>query len=117
MNQTEQIIQVLSRALGTFGVLLSLTQNTTALHIIKEQIRDLNKAIDHVEETTKNEHDSADVLKPAKLVRLTEMELWRNDELMALNAEFGLLFPDVQRFANAIMDAMIKKNGGSHATD
>ena len=48
-----------------------------------------------------------------KMVRLTEIELWRNDELMALNAEFGLLFPDVKRFANAIMDAMIKKNGGT----
>lgn len=53
----------------------------------------------------------------SKMVRLTEIELWRNDELMALNAEFGLLFPDVKRFANAIMDAMIKKNGGAHATD
>lgn len=47
-----------------------------------------------------------------ELVRLTDMELWRNDELMALNAKFGLLFPDVRRFANAIMDAMIAKNGG-----
>ncbi|HEX4843217.1 MAG TPA: hypothetical protein VFV57_06060 [Limnobacter sp.] len=52
--------------------------------------------------------------QPAKLVRLTEMELWRNDELMALNAEFGLLFPDVQRFANAIMDAMDRINGGAN---
>lgn len=46
----------------------------------------------------------------SKMVRLTEIELWRNDELMALNAEFGLLFPDVQRFANAIMDAIEEKN-------
>lgn len=78
MSQKEQILQVLSRALSTFGSLSTLTQNTTAQYIIKEQIRDLNKAIAHVKETPKTEHVEFDRLKKSGNVDVMREALRQN---------------------------------------
>lgn len=103
MSQKEQILQVLSRALSTFGSLITLTQNTTAQHIIKEQIRDLNKTIAYVKETPEHE--------PAPLVRLTEEE-----QLKIVNFFLNCGLDNWQKLwqcSNAIMDVMEQRNGGS----
>lgn len=106
MNQKEQILQVLSRALSTFRALSTLIQNTTAQYIIKEQIRDLNKAIAYVKETPEYE--------PAPLVRLTEKELLK----AYTTAENQKLVWQVDRerylrHAKIIMDAIELKNRGA----
>lgn len=123
MNQNDQMREALTLAYNAMkgAIHWDKQRNFIVPYKVRDPIHDAMKKVEqalnhtpdtsHVNETPKIEHDSDDVLKPAKLVRLTEMELWRNDELMALNAEFGLLFPDVQRFANAIMDAFLQKNG------
>lgn len=50
--------------------------------------------------------------EPAKLVRLTDHEIWSDDGIMSLNADLGLTFDEISQLANAIMDALIAKNGG-----
>lgn len=64
----------------------------------------------HVNETPKIEHDSGDVLKPAPLMRLTDEDVERNWQF--LHDEEGNS-PDPHVFAQAIMDAMERVNGGS----
>lgn len=76
-----------------------------------EQMDELRQAIKReqaladVNETPKNEHDSGDVLKRSPLVRLTKVEV-------AGLIDEGAFLGNCYEIANAIMDAMDKKNGG-----
>ena len=73
------------------------------------------QALSHVNETPKNEHDSDDVLKPAKLVRLTfeQIEDCFPEKGCYSRNEDGALVVSVQwlhDFAKAIMTAMERAN-------
>lgn len=95
MNQHDQMRE----ALEAFQVLATLTQNTTALHVIREQCRKLHKAL---------------AAEHASLVRLTDEE--------ALMAYFSIkqrdFVPDntirIERL-RAVMDATIAKNSAKPA--
>ncbi|HEX4918031.1 MAG TPA: hypothetical protein VFV43_09065 [Limnobacter sp.] len=67
------------------------------------------RALSHVNETPKNEHDSDDVLKPAPLVRLTDIELV---DIATANFPDGAMPAGFPQAAHAIMDAMEKLNNG-----
>lgn len=81
------------------------------LNKAERTIEIFRQALDHVNEKSKNEHDSDDLLKPAKLVLLTADEIVHEyskaDAYLMLcdEYEFGLV-------AIALQDAICKKNGG-----
>lgn len=82
------------------------------MHELREAIK-REKALSHVNETPKNEHDSADVLRPAKLVRLND------DALVNIYLECKAEWKATNKrqrqriavmFGNAIMEAMDRAN-------
>lgn len=73
----------------------------------QESAQPVQPALSHVNETPKNEHDSDDVLKRAKLERLSE------DDVCLLAAQYLDITPSssqIYDFASAIIDAMQEKN-------
>lgn len=102
MNQTEQMREALREAMGW---------NWLDGDVPDSVVKKCEQALAHVNETLKNEHDSADVLKPAKLVRLADdilldihrkaTETWLAQDC---SPRIGIIF------GSAIMDAMEELN-------
>lgn len=86
----------------------TLESEREANRILTEELEQSRQALAHVNETPKNEHDIADVLKPAKLVRLTD------DEIAVLKMKAwgcaSIAPRSADNFANAVMDAMERVN-------
>lgn len=108
MNQTEQMMRETLQAIANMP-----EHDQDDAHRLRYMAQ---QALSHVNETPKNEHDSADVLKPAKLVRLND------DALVNIYLECKAEWKSTNKrqrqriaviFGNAIMDAMISKNGGT----
>lgn len=103
MNQTEQMRELCP----TCGEIEPRTGNCGTSD--NDNVALCKKALSHVNETPKNEHDSADVLKPAKLVRLTDQEIFNLRE--ADNGKLNFVtFREFRLIANATMAAMEEKN-------
>lgn len=129
MNQTEQMREqehyLLNRLRQNYAWLIrdgfttsanNLDEAITEISRLNERVKELEQTLSHVKETPKNEHDSDDVLKRAKLVRLTQEVI---DDLEASHIRLYRGLTDcwvegVEDFANAIQDVMIKNNGGSN---
>lgn len=106
MNQTEQMRETL-QAIANMP-----EHDQDDAHRLRYMAQ---QALAHVNETPKNEHDSEDVLKPAKLVRLNDdalvnIYLGCKAEWKATNKRKRERIAVI--FGNAIMDAMEKLNGG-----
>lgn len=119
MNQTEQMreifFDVIERSGENFKRQFGFSaQADWIVKDLKATLLD-EQALAHVNETPKNEHDSDDVLKRAPLVRLTdeEIEALRHQTFSTSNPFCPCDSKTMRKAANAVMDAMIKKNGGN----
>lgn len=133
MNQTEQMRgqehYLLNRLRQNYAWLIrdgfttsanNLDEAITEITKLSERVKELEQALSHVKETPKNEHDSEDVLKPSKLVRLTDEDIQQCYEPAAVsfrrfkNSTRGqMTMPQDSfewHFAQAIQDAMEEKN-------
>lgn len=109
MNQTEQMLRdALQSAISAMRGIYGGWRCESAIKLCEQ-------ALSHVKETPKNEHDSDDMLKREKLVRLLEEEISKIENQVWANTidKGGLMDLFIQRFANALQDAWIKKNGGN----
>ncbi len=96
MNQNEQM-----RSIGHFYNLIR--------HALMD-VEDKNSCSERLHDIL--EQLEALAAEPAPLVRLTDEDIWSDDGIMSVNADLGLTFDEISQLANAIIDAMIAKNGG-----
>ena len=111
MNQNDQMREALRLSEAVIKSWIPVSYNREKINERAKALESIKKALSHVNETPKNEHDSADVLKPAKLVLLTLSQKLEAIEL----AQREVLPETINRHhalkvANAIMDAMQEKN-------